>query len=172
MLAASPVATSPPWRQAYFVISVTAYMSNLDVASTVFAYRRNCVAEYMSLRNLQPSLRHRVLDYLDYLWVRQKGLGELPILHGLSHSLRADVLYHCSSHLLLANPAFGSARLRGNRHGILPASLGAQSQHATRLTRHILRACSGRWLPKGAGVSPDPAAFRRRRHDLLGRRDR
>ena len=37
------------------IIAVTAYMANLDVASTVFSYHRDCAAHYMARRNIDDS---------------------------------------------------------------------------------------------------------------------
>lgn len=59
-----------------------------------------CLQDYMKEQHLPSTLKHRVLDFFEYLWVRNKGTDRRNLLSDLPYCMQAEVSLATTEDLL------------------------------------------------------------------------
>ncbi len=54
----------------------------------------------MQEQHLSSSMRHRVMNFFDYLWVRNKGTDRQSLLHDMPYCMQAEVSLATTENLL------------------------------------------------------------------------
>ncbi|KAF6019663.1 HCN3 [Bugula neritina] len=93
---------------ALFVGHATTLIQSFDTSSRQFRDHLQQVNEYMSFRKLPQDLRRKITAYYDHKY-GGKMFDEQVILNELSHTLRADILYHNCQALVHTVPFFVNA---------------------------------------------------------------
>lgn len=91
------------------VIGATASsLQKIDGIRKGFLVKISNIRRYMELRNLPESLKHKIIQYYDYIWSRQHGVDELSILSDLPSVMRADATKELIGETLRNLPFFES----------------------------------------------------------------
>jgi hypothetical protein len=76
---------------AFLFAEIASYVSSLYSNYNNHMVHKNKVMKWMSLNNIQPTLRKRVEKYFKFKWYNQKGIEEQELMKELPNSLRKNV---------------------------------------------------------------------------------
>jgi hypothetical protein len=91
---------------AFIIGNVASLLSNLDSAKAGYWHRMESATEYLRCRQAPRELTARVRSYYEYLWERQRGVGEERVFSDLPEPLQLEVLLHLTRGLLDKVPLF------------------------------------------------------------------
>ena len=78
---------------AYLMATITACLTNADVARARFSEKLTHAKRYMTHERLDSNLRQRVIAYYKYLWLRTKGVEPQELFLSLPRSIWGSVSY-------------------------------------------------------------------------------
>jgi voltage-gated potassium channel len=93
----------------YVISSVTALLSNIDVARNQYMKTMDKVNAFCAYNDLPEGLQKRIRNYHEYLFESRLGYSEGDALAELPDSIKSDVAMHLHRELLAKVPLFRSA---------------------------------------------------------------
>jgi voltage-gated potassium channel len=93
----------------YVISSVTALLSNIDVARNQYMKTMDKVNAFCAYNDLPEGLQKRIRNYHEYLFESRLGYSEGDVLAELPDSIKSDVAMHLHRELLAKVPLFRSA---------------------------------------------------------------
>ena len=74
------------------IVNLEEIVAQLDVTQSIFKRTTDHVKAYLIVQDIPEELRRKAADYLDRLWVKQRGIGGTRLLQYLPLSLRCQVV--------------------------------------------------------------------------------
>ncbi|XP_055341339.1 uncharacterized protein LOC129590239 isoform X2 [Paramacrobiotus metropolitanus] len=75
----------------YIIASIAAAQANSDARRSRFFDRLKCIKQYMHHEHLSKKLKHRIVRYYEYLWLRTHGIDPQTLIAGLPPSLTSEL---------------------------------------------------------------------------------
>ena len=93
----------------YIIGNITTLLQRLDMKRAMYHSRVNQLNTFLQYRQVPPSVKHRILDYYEYLWENRKGFDEKKLLRDLPESLQAELSMSLKRDLIAKVPFFQQA---------------------------------------------------------------
>ena len=76
---------------AFVLGTIASTFINLETERLLYEDKVNAMRQYMKNKHLSLVMRQRVFNFLNYLWLRNKGTGRQDILSDLPYCMQAEV---------------------------------------------------------------------------------
>lgn len=93
----------------YIIGNITTLLQRLDMKRAMYHSKINQLNTFLQYRQVPPSVKHRIMDYYDYLWENRKGFDESQLLDDLPPSLQAELSMSLKHDLIAKVPFFQQA---------------------------------------------------------------
>ena len=93
----------------YIIGNITTLLQRLDMKRAMYYSKVNQLNTFLQYRQVGPEVKHRILDYYDYLWENRKGFDEKKLLEDLPPSLQAELSLNLKRDLISKVPFFHDA---------------------------------------------------------------
>ena len=93
----------------YIIGNITTLLHRLDMKRAMYHTKVNQLNTFLQYRQVPLSVKHRILDYYDYLWENRKGFDEKKLLRDLPHSLQIELSMSLKRDLIAKVPFFQQA---------------------------------------------------------------
>ncbi|ORZ37520.1 cyclic nucleotide-binding-like protein [Catenaria anguillulae PL171] len=89
--------------------SLTSVLANSRAIRTTMQKRADVIMDFLKTSKLPQHLRKRVKEYLNFSWLRNRGVDATTLLDDLPSTLRAELALKAYGHLLTKVPLFSGA---------------------------------------------------------------
>lgn len=93
----------------YIIGNITTLLQRLDMKKSMYQSKVNQLNRFLQYRQVSPTVKHKILDYYDYLWENRKGFDENRLLKDLPPSLQAELSLSLKRDLIAKVPFFHDA---------------------------------------------------------------
>lgn len=93
----------------YIIGNITTLLHRMDMKRAMYHSKINQLNTFLQYRQVPSSVKHRILDYYDYLWQNRKGFDEKRLLRDLPHSLQVALSMSLKRDLIAKVPFFQQA---------------------------------------------------------------
>ncbi|KAI9205068.1 uncharacterized protein BJ171DRAFT_598652 [Polychytrium aggregatum] len=96
--------------------TIASTLSNMDSSRVAYRQKLDAVKQYMADRKMDVDMQHRVLDYYDYVWDRNKGLALKNMFEDMPSAFRREVALNLNNQIIDSTAIFKQCSIGFRRH--------------------------------------------------------